>query len=304
MNNISTEIFEKYQARKSKKQKSEFLDFYCTGLEKNGIPHHVEQGGVLKSKNIVIGNVQNAKIIFTAHYDTAPIMLLPLPMIMTPNNKAFYLAIQIVPIAILAFLIRFIMKLLLLPSFTYILIPVLLIGLLFFGRTNRYTANDNTSGVIVLTEAIFSHSLDLDKTAFVLFDNEEKGMWGAGFFAKKHRDILHEKLIINLDCVSDGDHIMVMKDKKIADNSALDILLAKHLLAAPKGKILYIENKCDYLSDQVKFENSVAIVTCNKSKKFGRFISKHHTEKDRVFDLTNIEYLSQCINNMAKAQKQ
>lgn len=59
--------------------------------------------------------------------------------------------------------------------------------------------------------ALCRYEGNLDKAAFVLFDHEEIGMVGSYSFAKKHKEILKDKLIVNLDCVSDGDHILVMK---------------------------------------------------------------------------------------------
>lgn len=48
---------------------------------------------------------------------------------------------------------------------------------------------------------------DWDKVCFVFFDNEEKGLFGSSFFAKAHPQMKREKLLINFDCVSDGDYI-------------------------------------------------------------------------------------------------
>ena len=288
-------ILESYQARKTKRQKSEFINFYRNKLLKKGIKAKVEESGLFKSRNILIGDLNKAKIIFTAHYDTAPKKILPIPMIMTPNNKPLYLLIQIIPIALISLGLKYLFILLSLP---FLLIPVLVLGLLFVGPTNHNTANDNTSGIIVLNEMLCRCGDNLDKAVFVLFDHEEIGMVGSYFFAKNHKQLIKDKLVINLDCVSDGDHIMVMKNKKILEKDDIDSLLYDSFSNVPAGKELYIEDKCDYPSDHIHFQNSIAIVSCNNSNILGKNISKMHTSKDKVFDKLNIEFITNSLLKM------
>ena len=80
MTEIAKEILEKYQIRKKKAQKTAFIDFLrgkFPGLM-------VESGGLLKSRNLVVGDVGTADVIFTAHYDTCA--ELPFPNVLTPKN--------------------------------------------------------------------------------------------------------------------------------------------------------------------------------------------------------------------------
>ena len=78
--NVSNVLFEKYQVRKTKQQKNEFIKFL-----KNNFPEmKVEEGGIPKSRNLVFGDLDNAKIVFTAHYDTCAV--LPFPNFIMPKN--------------------------------------------------------------------------------------------------------------------------------------------------------------------------------------------------------------------------
>ena len=87
------ELFNKYEIRKSKKQKMEFTEWVKEYAINKGYKFDVEKG-VLGSKNIVIGDANNAKVIFTAHYDTCAVM--PFPNFITPKNFLIYLIYQII----------------------------------------------------------------------------------------------------------------------------------------------------------------------------------------------------------------
>ena len=54
------ELFEKYEIRKSKKQKTEFIDWVKGYAQDKGFDVNVEKGA-LGSRNIVIGDADKAK---------------------------------------------------------------------------------------------------------------------------------------------------------------------------------------------------------------------------------------------------
>ena len=73
-------VFEKYQVRKTKKQKTEFIKYVENFAKENGYNARIEHG-TYNSRNIVVGTPEKAKVIFSAHYDTCP--LLPFPNFIT-----------------------------------------------------------------------------------------------------------------------------------------------------------------------------------------------------------------------------
>ena len=80
MTEISREILDKYQIRKTGPQKSAFIAFM-----KEKYPHlRVESGGFPRSRNLVVGDPDRAKVIFCAHYDTCA--ALPFPNLIMPKN--------------------------------------------------------------------------------------------------------------------------------------------------------------------------------------------------------------------------
>ena len=67
MTQTTKEIFEKYQVRKSKKQRSAFIE-YVKGVASNlGYEVKIEKGS-FGSRNIVVGDVDKAKVLYTAHF--------------------------------------------------------------------------------------------------------------------------------------------------------------------------------------------------------------------------------------------
>ncbi|MBR4870404.1 MAG: hypothetical protein IKU12_06460, partial [Oscillospiraceae bacterium] len=85
MTDVSRKIFEAYHVRKSKKQKAAFREYLCGELEKAGYAPKVEKKGSFC--NVVVGDPQTAKLLYTAHYDTCAV--LPFPNFITPRNMAF-----------------------------------------------------------------------------------------------------------------------------------------------------------------------------------------------------------------------
>ena len=91
MTEITKTVLEKYQVRKSNSQKADFREFIRQKAEERGYAFSVE-GARFGAKNIIIGNPENAKVIFTAHYDTCA--RLPFPNFITPKNILLYIIFQ------------------------------------------------------------------------------------------------------------------------------------------------------------------------------------------------------------------
>ncbi len=293
MNEISKEILEKYQVRKTKKQKTEFIEFMRAHFPKL----RVEEGGLFKNRNIVIGDLSTAKVLLGAHYDTCAV--LPVPNFVMPKNFLAVFAYGLllaIPMLIITFIVTFCVGLITdMPSVASTVgmgVYFLLFSLLFLGKPNEHTANDNTSGVITLVEILSTMSTEERKnTAFVFFDNEENGLLGSAFFAKKHKSEMKDKLMINFDCVSDGDHIMLIPNKRAYPEYA-DALSTAFASEEKSGKTVLIEKSSGvyYPSDQGNFRKNVGVAAFKKSR-FGLYLDRIHTPKDTVFDERNIELL-------------
>lgn len=311
MTETSKTVLEKYQIRKTKKQKTAFIEFAKQQAEAMGYKCAVERDS-FGVRNVVVGDIESARTVFTAHYDTCPI--LPFPNFITPKNFGIYLAYQfaiIFPIFLIEFLVGFAAGFLtafipgslqadsiaLLASYAFL---VLLMLLLFCGPANKHTANDNTSGVNTLFEIMESlPAEDREKAAFVFFDLEESGLVGSSLFASRHKNTMKDKLLINLDCVSDGNNIILAVKKKAKGYAPL-------LEEAFKGNDLYsvevLTKGVFYPSDQANFKLGVGVAALKKSKKFNvLYMDKIHTKHDTVYQDENIAFLTQCALKLVKS---
>lgn len=298
MTETTREIFETYQIRKSNKQRKAFRDYVIGKANEYGFSYKTEKS-LLGAENIIIGDINSAKVVYTAHYDTCA--RLPFPNFITPKNFFVYLLYQLLIVVVFfafSFAIGFLNGILaallnLSDSAIFFLILAtywIFILLLFAGPANKHTANDNTSGVTVLLDIMTAlPDEDKEKVAFIFFDLEESGLIGSSFFARKHKKAMKNKLLINFDCVSDGEHILFALRKKskqykdaisqaFNDNGNLTVEVAT------KGVF--------YPSDQMNFPCGVGVAGLKKSKFSGTlYMNRIHTKKDTVYREENIEFL-------------
>lgn len=299
MTEFSREILDRWQVRKTKQQKTDFIGF----MKKNFPEMKIEAGGrLIKSRNLVIGDVQKADFILTAHYDTCAV--LPFPNVLSPINMAFTLFYNILIclpfFAVMAIIFRLLSFMtddfLIRYWISFAIMLALLFTVFMGGKPNKHTANDNTSGVITLLELMNRLSPEQkERTAFVFFDNEENGMLGSAFFAKKYKGCLADKLVINFDCVSDGDNILVAMNneaKKRLDPIVRDAFVPEN------GKAVYVSSNAFYPSDQMMFPVSIAVAALKRKKGIGLYLDRIHTKWDTVFDESNIVYICEKIASL------
>lgn len=297
MQKLSEIIFSEYQTRKTKAQKTAFID-----LMKQFYPDlQIEEGGMFSNRNIIIGDVEHADFVLTAHYDTCA--RIPFPNFLAPKNLIATILYSLLIALPFLFLIIAVEVLLLLLSVNEIAVATIALILVFgsmffifyFGKPNEHTANDNTSGVIALCELLETLTPEQKKhVAFVFFDNEEYGLLGSGFFRKLHKKNAHNFLLINMDCISDGDHILLVANKA-ARNKFGDLF--KSSFQDADQKKFHFENAATtlYPSDQMNFPVHLAIAAFHKKPLIGYYIDKIHTKHDTVFDEKNIECICKGI---------
>ena len=310
MTYTTQELLDKHQIRKNKAQKAEFLKLVKAHADKHGYACSTEKGS-FGAQNIIVGDVRSAKLIYTAHYDTCAVT--PFPNLITPKNMFLYLLYQIAIVAAF-FAVSFFVGygtgyLFSLANidldyetlyFISLGVYFALFALLLFGPANKHTANDNTSGVATLLDIMAAlPDADKGKIAFVFFDLEESGTIGSSSFAKAHKAEMRDKLLLNFDCVSDGDRILLAVKKKAADAIPL---LKEHFTERGKFKVDIRSKGVFYPSDQANFDRGVGIATLKYSKLFKtEYMNRIHTSRDVIFEEENIEYLVECATSLAAA---
>lgn len=307
MTETSYTVFENHEVRKTKQQKTAFIAYVQEVAEKNGYTCQTERGS-FGARNIVVGDPDHAKVVYTAHYDTCA--RLPFPNFITPKCFAIYLLYQIVVTVGFMLLPAFLVPLAvgvcmtlcgLADAVPYVIAPLVyavmiaFFALIMFGPANKHTANDNTSGVTVLLDLMTSLP-DEQKAhaAFVFFDLEELGLFGSAGFAKKHKEAMKNKLLINFDCVSDGEHILFTTAKKSRQYAAQ---LREIFPSTDKVETEVTTHGVFYPSDQSNFPCGVGVAALKRSRRFGLlYMNRIHTKRDTVYREENIAYLVQgCI---------
>lgn len=301
MTETTQTILDRYQIRKTKKQKNEFIKWATQIAENAGNKTTIEKG-LLGSRNIIIGNPEKAKVIYTAHYDTCAV--LPFPNFITPKNFSIYLLYQIALAFVLSFIafgVTLLFLLFKIPFATHIteLMVWILIAFMLLGPANKHTANDNTSGVTVILDIINKMPAEAhDKAAFILFDMEEAGLIGSFSYRLKHNKMMKEKLLINFDCVSDGNNIL-MKVKKKAKQY---VPLLKEVFTKKENMHVEILTQSIYYpSDQEVFPCAVGVAALKKTRIFNiLYLNRIHTKRDTVYQEMNIDFLVAGAIELAK----
>ncbi len=287
---------EKYPIRRSKAQKEAFRAWFIQQAGEMGYSAQMEENG--GHQNVVIGDPEKAQAIFTAHYDTPAASFLP--NVMTPRNRLFFWAYQMLQVGILVILgVSVGVPLAVITGDDYLgflagyAVYMGLLFLMIFGPANKHNVNDNTSGVAAILELMARiPQEERGKAAFILFDNEEKGCRGSKAYAKAHPAVKEEGFLINMDCVGDGEHVLLLAGAKARALPQYDALT--EAMSAQEGRMLHIFplESSVINSDQKNFKTSAAVCACNEGKRIGYCCDRIHTSEDTVCDQQNLDFLA------------
>lgn len=287
---------EKFSIRRSEEQKSAFRTWMVEQAQSMGYQAQVEC--IKKHNNVVIGDPETAQAIFVAHYDTPAGFFMP--NLMTPRNKwvfwlrQFWMVLVLilisaafgVPTGVLTESERI----------GYFVAYAVYMGMLCWmigGPANKHNVNDNTSGVAAILETMARIPAEQrSKVAFILFDNEEKGLQGSKAYAKAHPAVKENGFVVNLDCVGDGDHVLLISSRKAREAAPYAALTAG--MEAQSGRELHLfpmENSVGN-SDHKSFKTSSVIYACRAGKRIGYYCDKIHTSKDTVCEQVNLDFIA------------
>ncbi|MBQ2956044.1 MAG: M28 family peptidase [Clostridia bacterium] len=297
MTELSGKIIGQYLVRKTGGQKKAFREMLTAELGKAGIEAREEKyRDMAGSVNVIVGDVEKAKLIFGAHYDTCPRM--PYPNFITPLNKPLYYTYQmgIVLILVIVSLAAEVLAAKLVSEefgrLVWFIVYFGVLALMMKGPANPNTYNDNTSGVVTLTELMLKMPEELrSQCAFVYFDNEEMGLMGSGAFRKAHKEQAKNTAMINLDCVGDGGYLLLVASKAFREDAKL-YAAVKSIFEEQDGALHADAEKAVYPSDQKKFNKSLALNALNKGPRVGYYMNRIHTVHDTVLKEENVSRIS------------
>lgn len=290
-----------HPVRKTAGQKSEARRWLLGELKRSGWKAREETYGKFNgSVNLVAGDPDKAEVFICTHYDTGSRMIFP--NFVSPTNVAahvlYHLAVAVALFAVvfgLSFAVCFPLNKpqWMLPLFMALAVAAL--WLMAFGPANRANANSSDSGVAALLA--LAREADYNKrVCLVLFDNNERNLLGASAFKKKHINAAASRLFIDLDCVGDGENLLLLPSKHSRwDGPLLDALAE----AFPEGEearpVLRTKGLHYYPSDNRRFKFHVAVCACRYLSGLGYYIPHLRTKKDTVLRRENITYAARSL---------
>ncbi len=297
MHALTPKILERHLVRKTKAQKDAFI----TLLREHYPALRQETGGPMKSSNLILGDLETAEVVLTAHYDTVALSLLP--NIIMPYRKGLKFAYSM--LAVLPYVAAMLLTYGAVDTVSGSMEAGLLAGLvvyygLYFGKfyagmPNPSNYNDNTSGVLTLLSVYEAMSPEQrKKTAFVFFDNEEYGCVGSKWFYKQHKAVMDGKLLINFDCVGDGDHFLLVESTDMPEKWAA--ALRQAFQAEPGHTVVFDSaKKANHSSDHKHFKHFLSVLAVHDHPRLGLSAGRIHTPKDTVLEEENVDYLTRAV---------
>lgn len=295
---ISEYILQNHLIRRRRRQKDAFIAV----LQAAYPTLRIEENGRFRSRNLILGDPETAKVLLTAHYDTPPAGIFPnLVMPYRKGLRIFYTLLVLMPLILVSIASYLLSILLGLTQETGLLVFLLVYYALFFAKMfllppNRKNCNDNTSGILTLLE-IWETLSDADraKTALVFFDHEEYGCVGSKAYYEAHRDLLTEKLLLNFDCVGDGDHFLFVQNEQ-AEKLWQETLQQSILPDDTYQVVLDTKSNASHSSDHKHFPCGVAVSAMHDHPRLGLHFSRIHTHRDIILQKENIRFLQDRVS--------
>ena len=293
------EMYAKYPIRNSADQKAAFRAWAAEQAKSNAFTVREEENeGHI---NLVIGDPEKARVLFTAHYDTPRRSLLPNLMLPTTNwLKLLYTFGTLIPMLAAAILAAVAVGSLaggfdsisgrMAALAVYMVIYFGLFYLLFRGPANTANKNDNSSGAAAVLDMTARLS-GCGDAAFILFDEEEKGKKGSKAWTAAHPRQKAGLLNINMDCVGNGEHFIVSVPEEAANDAGWPAF--GRALEGIDAKICS-SKKASMNSDQKNFTKGVGICAC-LYKKGIYYTPRIHTNKDTVASADTVDRLTEAL---------
>lgn len=293
------------QKRHSRKEKDDFIEYLKQKLHNLGFEFNVVQTKVIKNIHLETVSDNDPDIILMAHYDTSTVL---------PVWYEWLIRLTGHTRPILTLLIVFVVFQLLPFTHNEIIINVfaIAVALSFFITIlcikNKYTMNDNTSGVmalLLLAEKISIHDALKSRVKICFTDNEENMLIGSFQLRKiwkKNGFNYKNAKIISVDSIGRGDYAVISYN--IVNNIAKEL---NEMFEKNKIKSKSINMWLMPFSDAYNFWSSGAVNVNMMHKTVipgGYYIKNIHTYRDKEISKDNIrvivnsleEYIKMCSN--------
>lgn len=258
MNEFAERIERDFPVRRKEKEKVDFRTWLVYTLKELGYSPKLESGTSALSAggnvtNVVVGDIEKAKIVLAAHYDTGVREVLP-PLICPTRPATYMLYEALMPLLALAvsFLISFGVTFALnMPNMTLPLFLLLLVVGLFYpkyGKSEMNNKNANTSGVIALLEVAKALTPRYrGEVCFLFLDGGTQGSKGAKRLIHAHPE-LKKKSVVVLDCVGEGDELLILPGKASRWNDKLLDTILEQFSNSERKNLLFEDGRLCSLS--------------------------------------------------------
>jgi len=123
--------------------------------------------------------------------------------------------------------------------------------------------------------------------AFVLTDHSSQGQLGARAYAKAHPQAQYTPLVIDLNCLGQGEALVGIASRLAVNHPAYEMLQQALEPNEALPAFLYKGLGSAYTSDHSAFKCSVGLMACKKAPALGWYVSRIHTRRDTQAD-TNL----------------
>ena len=308
----SKEFLDEFAVRKSRKQKTTFIQRLCSEAANIGYVNNIDQ---TKSgaRNVIVGNFNDSSVVFVTHYDTPsrscfPHVVCPkMPWISAVLKILSVLAVFLPTFGILVGLkallsaVGLAENLSLLFAVVASVISYVVLLLLFVGGVAKKNNANVSSGVLALLEIMRQMPKELrSEVSFVFFDEHENGGMGASDFEKENRNVLVKKLVVGIDSVGLGKDFVVT-----VSPNAEPYLKNVEDAFGPYNQIrtTVLHGGKHFYSDHSKFKNSIGVSSFKKTDGGLLYRSESYSESDTECNEENINYLAISAVNIAKTVK-
>lgn len=299
--NVWEQIDRQFPVRKTDAQKQAFREWAAQQIRDMGYSVKEEVVGRWKHHNLIVGDPEHAAFVFTANYDTPARMLLP--NLAIPRNFPLYAAYSL--LNVLLGLVPAVAAMLLVQGLfgnfnaSYITLIAVYLGILLFtiyGPANPKNANGNTSGLAATLMLMASLSEEeRSRTAFILFDNKEKGKFGSKSYAREHVQVMFTRLVFHLDAVGVGDQLIVASTKLARKCTGFGAFERAMNAAEGFTAHLYDSHACTLNSDHSSFKCGVGLTMCRRRKLVGFYTPALRTPADTACDPKKLEALAGAL---------
>lgn len=290
--------------RRTSKEKKAFREY----ILENFPGAKVEKTNDGKNENVIIGDPLKAKVVCTAHYDTPARALFP--NIMIPRNLFLFWLYQISMVLVL--LVVGIAAMIICKVafdlekqelfFVFLIAYYIMFFLMFFGAKNKTNFNDNTSGVATVLSVLDTLTPEQKSDyAFILFDNEEWGKKGSKAYFKDHKEDMEEKLLINFDCVGNGENIVFVVMKGAEKKEEYAVLRESFVSGSGFDVSFFPKKGSESNSDYKIFPCGIGCMACKKAKSGLLYTPYIHTPRDTVANNANIDYITEGMSRFVNA---